>query len=70
MPDTDTYGGTGSDTEPANLSVGQAAKLAGVSVSTLQRWDRDGLFVAHRTPTNQRRYRRSEVLALNASKAA
>lgn len=53
------------DTQPTDqmLSVGEAAALIGYSVSTLQRWDRNGILKAHRTPTNQRRYRRSDVLA-------
>lgn len=45
------------------LSVGQAAKLLNCSVSTLQRWDREGILRAQRTITNQRRYRRSDLLA-------
>ena len=32
------------------------SKMLGVSISTLQRWDRDGVFVAHRTPTGRRFY--------------
>lgn len=32
------------------------AKLAGVSVTTLQRWDRDGILVADRSITNRRVY--------------
>jgi excisionase family DNA binding protein len=60
---TDTHGGTASDTADEMLSVGQAAKLIGYSVSTLQRWDRDGLLTAYRSPTNQRRYSRAELLA-------
>jgi len=62
--DMDAYPEADSTTEPANLSIGQAAHLAGISTSTLKRWDAAGIFVAHRTPTNRRRYRRSEVLAL------
>lgn len=62
MP-TDTYGGAGTPTDEHMLSVGQAAQLLGVSVSTLQRWDRDGLLPAQRTVTNQRRYRRGDLLA-------
>ena len=30
------------------------AELLNVSVKTLQRWDREGLFVAKRTPTDRR----------------
>ncbi|GHU95391.1 hypothetical protein FACS1894208_08120 [Clostridia bacterium] len=36
--------------------VGEFAKLIHVSVATLQRWDRTGVMVAHRTPTNRRWY--------------
>lgn len=32
------------------------AALLGVSVKTLQRWDREGVLEAHRTPTNRRYY--------------
>ena len=32
------------------------AKLIGVSVKTLQRWDNTGKFKAHRTPANHRFY--------------
>lgn len=66
MPDTDTYAAqdVGSAGQDQWLSVGEAATLTGYSVSTLQRWDRKGILTAHRTPTNQRRYRRSELLAV------
>lgn len=32
------------------------AELLGVSVQTLQRWDRKGILKANRTPTNRRYY--------------
>lgn len=32
------------------------SKLINRSVNTLQRWDRDGILIAHRTPTNRRYY--------------
>ena len=38
------------------------AKLLGVSVRTLQRWDKKGLLVAHRTPTNRRYYTHEQYL--------
>ena len=36
--------------------VGEFAEKIGVSVSTLQRWDRTNVLKARRTPTNQRYY--------------
>src|SRR6266581_3777784 len=42
---------------PKNFS-----KLAGVSVFTLQRWDRKGTLTAHRTPTNRRYYTHDQYL--------
>jgi excisionase family DNA binding protein len=64
MP-TDTYGGQSSQQQDPDqlLAVGEAAKLLGVSVSTLQRWDNEGILRALRTPTKQRRYRRADLLA-------
>jgi predicted site-specific integrase-resolvase len=42
---------------PKNFS-----KLVGVSVFTLQRWDRNGTLTAHRTPTNRRYYTHDQYL--------
>ena len=36
--------------------VGEFAKKVGVSISTLQRWDRTNVLKSKRTPTNQRYY--------------
>ena len=38
------------------------AKLLGVSVRTLQRWDKKGLLVAYRTPTDRRYYTYEQYL--------
>ena len=38
------------------VSIGEAAKLLGVSVQTLRRWDVEGKLVPQRTPGGQRRY--------------
>lgn len=38
------------------------AELLGVSVKTLQRWDRDGIFKANRTPTDRRYYTYEQYL--------
>ena len=40
----------------------QFAQLIGVSVKTLQRWDREGILVARRTPTNRRYYTHAQYL--------
>ncbi|CAG7651301.1 MerR family transcriptional regulator [Paenibacillus allorhizosphaerae] len=42
--------------------IGQFAKLIGRTVSTLQRWDRDGILVAHRTEGNRRFYTHDQYL--------
>ena len=34
----------------------RVAEMFGVTVKTLQRWDRDGILKAHRTPTGRRFY--------------
>jgi len=38
------------------VSIGEAARILGVSVSTLRRWDREGKISSTRTTGNQRRY--------------
>ena len=38
------------------------AELIGVSVKTLQRWDREGVLKANRTPTNRRYYTYNQYL--------
>ena len=42
-------------------NVSEAAEKIGVSVKTLQRWDRDGKLVANRTPSNRRFYTDSQL---------
>lgn len=46
------------------VSVGEAAFIVGVSVATIRRYESAGRLVCYRTPTNQRRYRRTDVAAL------
>ena len=41
---------------PHMYNISQFAKKVGVAVKTLQRWDREGRLVAHRTLTNRRYY--------------
>lgn len=47
------------------LTIGEAASLLGVSVSTLRNWDRAKKLTARRHPINgYRLYHRSELLSL------
>lgn len=43
-------------------NVTQFSKIINVKVKTLQKWDRDGVLVAYRTPTNRRYYTHSQYL--------
>lgn len=45
----------------SDLSVGEMAKRAGVSVSTLHFYEAEGLIESWRTPANHRRYDRREL---------
>ena len=42
--------------------------MIGRSVSTLQRWDREGVLEAHRSPTNRRYYTHDDYLAIIGQK--
>ena len=42
-------------------NVSEAASVIGVSVKTLQRWDREGKLVADRTPSNRRFYTEKQI---------
>lgn len=42
-------------------TVGEFAEQIGVSVKTLQRWDKAGRLVAHRTITNRRYYTEEQL---------
>jgi predicted site-specific integrase-resolvase len=44
-------------------SVGDVAKKLRKSEKTLQKWDRDGVFVANRTPTGRRFYTHEQILS-------
>ena len=45
-------------------TVRQVADAVGVSVSTLQRWDRTGRLVPHRSPTGRRLYTEEQLMQL------
>ncbi|MDB9318813.1 MULTISPECIES: MerR family transcriptional regulator, partial [Cyanophyceae] len=40
----------------SKLSISEAAKLKGVSVSTLRRWETEGKLIPERTASGHRRY--------------
>ena len=46
----------------AMLKPKEMARLLGVTVGTLQAWDRKGLLKAYRTPTNRRYYTEKQYL--------
>ena len=47
------------------VSIGQASKILGVSISTLRRWDKEGRLVAEYTPAGHRRYKISAISSFN-----
>lgn len=56
------------------MKTGEVAKLLGLNIRTLQRYDKPGLLPARRTPTNRRYYLESDVTEFiakwNSEKAA
>jgi len=43
------------------FSIGKIAKMLGVSIETIRRWEKKGLIKGIRTPTNYRRFPESEI---------
>lgn len=43
------------------LPIGEAARILGVAIETVRRWDREGLIESSRTPGRQRRFALSEI---------
>ncbi|WP_209316265.1 MerR family transcriptional regulator [Haematospirillum jordaniae] len=52
------------------VSVGRAAALLGVSVSTLRRWEREGKLLPERTASGHRRYALSRLQSGHDGEAA
>lgn len=48
----------------SRVSIGEASRLVGVSITTLRRWEREGKVASTRTPGNQRRYSIEDIEAL------
>jgi excisionase family DNA binding protein len=43
------------------LTISEAARLLGVSLSTVRRWSDAGVLPSYRTPGGQRRYNRDQL---------
>ena len=56
-------------TNITNYKSKDFAELLGVSVKTLQRWDREGVLKANRTPTNRRYYTYNQYLQFKGIQA-
>jgi molybdopterin-binding protein len=54
----------------AGYRIGEAAKLLGVRVETLRRWEREGTLTVERTPGGQRLVPEAEVARLLAERRA
>lgn len=50
----------------SKLSISEAAKLKGVSASTLRRWEAEGKLVPERTASGHRRYDLSQLLGIKS----
>lgn len=46
-------------------SIGTFAKMLNVRVETLRNWEKKGIIVAYRTPTNRRYYTEEHIEKLN-----
>ena len=46
------------------ISIGKAAKLLGVSIETLRRWEKIGKIKSERTPQGHRRYDQNQLLGI------
>ncbi len=52
---------TTTETTPDLVSIGEAARLLGVSIGTLRRWEEDGKLIPERTLGGHRRYTRASL---------
>lgn len=50
----------------SKLSISEAAKLKGVSVSTLRRWESEGKLIPERTASGHRRYDLAQLLGIKS----
>lgn len=47
--------------ETTRYTIGQAAEQLGVSISSLRRWEAQGIVTPERTPGNSRRYTDEQI---------
>jgi DNA-binding transcriptional MerR regulator len=59
-----TQGPTNADEARDLLRSTEAARIIGISVRTLDKYEEQGFITAFRTPSGHRRWRRAEVEAL------
>jgi excisionase family DNA binding protein len=65
MSGTDTY------EQPSDLlPIGETARLLGVSVPTIRRWEAEGKITGTRTLGKQRRFSRAEIIRVRDQAAA
>lgn len=50
----------------SRLTISEAAKLKGVSISTLRRWELEGKIIPERTPNGHRRYDLAQLLGFKS----
>ena len=51
------------------LTIGQAAKVLGVTLNTLRNWEKRGVLIPYRVgPRQDRRYEMGDILAFRGSK--
>jgi len=53
----------------SKFSISEAAKIKGVSPSTLRRWEAEGKLIPERTESGHRRYSMSQLLGVESHKA-
>ena len=58
---------TTTESSPELIPIGEAARLLGVSVETVRRWEVRGIIAATRTPLGQRRFAVTEVERVRAA---
>lgn len=52
------------------LPIGEAARVIGVAVETIRRWEADGKIESVRTPSGHRRFTTAEVARVKAARTS